>query len=144
MAEVAEGLLQFGQIGGRGRQRLGGVEGIIKTPELGGARHELGNALRAFGTDGAGIEQAFLPDQAGHEGLWQAMLQGAGGNLAADGHGECLALILRLGEYRRRTSPGRSQRQQHGQDRHDVEQAQGSFLPTRAGLAVNRRLWTFQ
>ena len=77
-AKIAKALAQFGEIGGGRGKRLLRIEGVIEAAEGGSTGHELGQALRALGADGTRIEQTFLPDQPGHEGLGQAMLSGAG------------------------------------------------------------------
>jgi hypothetical protein len=63
-AEIAELIHQFAQEIGGGGQGLQRVERIVEVAQLGRARHELRNALRARAAHRFVAEAAFLPDEA--------------------------------------------------------------------------------
>jgi len=60
-------LEEFAEIAGAGLDVGLGIEGVVHAELRGGLGHELHEALRAFGGDGADIESAFGADDAGDE-----------------------------------------------------------------------------
>ena len=72
-ADVAEVAGEVGEVAGGGDEGLGRVEGVGEAAQLGGAGHELGDALGAGRADGGGVEEALLPDQAGEEARVEAV-----------------------------------------------------------------------
>src|SRR6185437_4980308 len=66
-AKIAELLEQLAQQSGRCRYRLQGIEWVVHAHAGGGLRHELRNAESAGWAYGAGLEAAFLKQQANEE-----------------------------------------------------------------------------
>ena len=76
-ADVAEVAGELGEVARGGDERLGRVEGVGEAAQLGGAGHELGDALGAGRADRGGVEQAFLPDQPREEARGRAAFRRA-------------------------------------------------------------------